>query len=101
MKPAFLPIDQARAFTLTLKIMTDRGWKNVTPNWDESSVEATDVVSLFRFKDDIVVRIRPAPGGSRVDVRSVSRVGVSDLGVNAVRVRDFLDDLRAVGGGGS
>ena len=54
-------------------------------------------MSLFRFQDDIVIRIQPGPGGltSEVDVRSVSRVGRSDLGVNANRIRNFLKDLQA------
>jgi len=34
--------------------------------------------------------VRPAPSGSRIDVRSASRVGRSDLGVNARRIRAFL-----------
>jgi uncharacterized protein (DUF1499 family) len=51
---------------------------------------------FFRFKDDVVVRVRadPArPGGSIVDMRSISRVGGSDVGVNAARIRSFLVDL--------
>jgi uncharacterized protein (DUF1499 family) len=58
-------------------------------------LEATDRSALFRFKDDIVLRVRPTDTGegSIVDMRSVSRVGVSDLGVNAKRVRSFLADL--------
>ena len=48
----------------------------------------------FGFKDDIVVRVRPEGAGSRVDVRSMSRVGLSDLGANAARVRAFLARLQ-------
>ncbi|MGL5839140.1 MAG: DUF1499 domain-containing protein, partial [Sphingorhabdus sp.] len=50
---------------------------------------------FFRFKDDVVVRVRPTEDakGSIVDMRSISRVGVSDLGMNAKRVRAFLADL--------
>jgi uncharacterized protein (DUF1499 family) len=56
-------------------------------------VEATDTTGWFGFKDDISIRVRPDPNGSRVDVRSVSRVGRSDIGANATRVRDFLARL--------
>jgi uncharacterized protein (DUF1499 family) len=45
-----------------------------------------------------VVRVRPDPspkGGSIVDMRSISRVGGSDVGVNAERIREFLVDLQA------
>ena len=49
----------------------------------------------FGFKDDVVVRVREnAEGGSLVDVRSVSRVGRSDLGVNAKRIGAILQGLR-------
>lgn len=57
-------------------------------------VEATDTTFWFGFKDDMVVRVRPAPrGGSLVDAHSVSRVGLSDLGKNAERILNLLDRL--------
>ena len=71
------------------------GWEIVAVDTDAGRVEATDTTSWFGFKDDIVVRVRPAPGGARVDVRSVSRVGLGDLGANAARIREFLARLRA------
>lgn len=49
---------------------------------------------MFGFKDDVVIRITPAGNGSRIDVRSVSRVGRSDLGANAKRIRKFLKSLK-------
>ncbi len=71
----------------------ERGWE--TALVDEDNVEATDTSTFFRFKDDVVVRVRPAPdGGSLVDMRSISRVGGSDVGMNAKRVRAFLADLQ-------
>lgn len=73
----------------------ERGWDIVTSDPEMGIVEAVDTSRFFRFKDNVVVRARPAPGGgSLVDMRSISRVGVSDLGVNAERVRDFLRDLK-------
>ena len=64
-------------------------------NPDEGRLEATDTVSLFGMKNDIVIRARAAENGaaSIIDMRSVSRDGVHDLGINAKRVRDFLSDL--------
>lgn len=71
-----------------------RGWTVALADSAAGRVEATATSRFFRFKDDIVVRVRPAPGGgSLVDMRSVSRVGQSDLGVNAERVRAFMADL--------
>ena len=60
----------------------------------EGRMEATDTTRWFGFKDDVVVRVRPEGAGSRVDVRSVSRVGRGDVGANAARIRAFLQALR-------
>jgi hypothetical protein len=76
----------------------ERGWQVALIDVAAGRIEATDTSRFFRFKDDIVIRVRPAPGGGAlVDMRSVSRVGQSDLGVNARRVRAFMAEL----GGGS
>lgn len=66
------------------------GWYVAAADAAAGRLEATDTTFFFGFKDDIVVRIRPEGTGSRVDVRSASRVGLSDLGANAARVRKFL-----------
>ena len=56
----------------------------------EGALEAREASRVFRFVDDFVVRVRPAPdGGSVVDVRSRSRLGKADFGVNARRIRAF------------
>ncbi len=75
----------------------ERGWtiRDVAP--EEGRLEATAYASWIRFEDEVVIRARPdGAGRSLVDMRSVSRVGVGDLGVNAERIRDFLEDLAAV-----
>lgn len=62
---------------------------------EEGRLEATETSALFHFADDVVVRIRPFEGGgSRIDVRSRSRVGKGDLGVNAARIRDLFVRVR-------
>jgi uncharacterized protein (DUF1499 family) len=72
-----------------------RGWTIAVADPAAGRLEATAEESYFRFHDDVVLRVRPnGAGGSVVDMRSVSRVGVSDLGVNARRVRNFLADLQ-------
>ena len=73
-----------------------RGWEIVTADPEEGIVEAVDTSFFFRFKDNVVVRVRPESdgGGSIVDMRSISRVGLSDVGVNARRIRSFLADLQ-------
>ena len=73
----------------------ERGWETALVDDRAGIVEATATSLFFRFKDDIAIRVRPAPGGgSLVDMRSISRVGASDVGMNAKRVRAFLADLK-------
>jgi hypothetical protein len=74
----------------------ERGWETALVDDRLGTVEATETSFFFRFKDDVVVRVRSAPsGGSLVDMRSISRVGGSDVGMNAKRVRSFLADLQS------
>lgn len=77
------------------RLAEDRDWDIASVNPDEGRLEATDTVSLFGMKNNIVIRARAAENGaaSIIDMRSVSRDGVHDLGINAKRVRDFLSDL--------
>ncbi len=78
-------------------LIRERGWEIAAIDRANGRIEATDTSTFFRFKDDVVVRVRPAEGGSAsiVDMRSVSRVGQHDFGVNANRVRAFLADVPA------
>jgi len=67
------------------------GWALKSENVEAGVLEATDTTFWYGFKDDVVIRIRPSEGGgSVVDVRSISRVGGSDIGANAARIRKFL-----------
>lgn len=90
-----LTIDAAppEAFRRAKRAAESLDWDIVAADEKAGRIEATDTTRWFGFKDDVVVRIRPANGGSRVDVRSTSRVGRSDVGVNADRIRDFLARL--------
>ena len=45
------------------------------------------------FRDDVVIRVSAAGAGTRVDMRSASRYGLSDFGANAARIRSLLDDI--------
>jgi uncharacterized protein (DUF1499 family) len=77
------------------RLAKERSWVVARVDAEKGSLEATASVSLIKFQDDIVLRVTPTDDGkgSRVDMRSVSRVGISDLGVNAKRVREFLSAL--------
>jgi uncharacterized protein (DUF1499 family) len=69
------------------------GWELVASDSAAGRIEATATTPWFGFKDDVVVRVRPDGSGSRIDVRSVSRVGKSDVGANAKRIRTYLADI--------
>ena len=56
-------------------------------------IEAVARTPILGFRDDVVVRVRPTADGARIDVRSASRYGRNDLGTNAARVRNLLDDI--------
>ena len=71
------------------------GLEIVNANPDAGMIEATATTFWMGFKDDVVVRVRPRDAGSVVDIRSVSRVGQSDIGVNAKRIRAIIDHLRS------
>lgn len=63
-------------------------------DFNAGRLEAISVSRVFRFVDDVVVRVRPEGSGSRIDVRSKSRVGKGDLGANAARIEGFMLALR-------
>jgi uncharacterized protein (DUF1499 family) len=76
------------------QLAKDMGWAIKEADLESGRIDATDTTFWYGFKDDVTIRLRPAAGGgTRVDVRSVSRVGGSDLGANAKRVGEFLDAL--------
>lgn len=85
----------AEAIGTALRLVKERGWDVALSAPDR--IEATATASPFQFKDDVVIVASLAPDGktSMVNIRSVSRVGISDLGVNADRVRALIADLKA------
>jgi uncharacterized protein (DUF1499 family) len=93
LKPVFLKVSPEQAFVNALAVARDMGWEIVDAQASEGRIEATDTTFWFGFKDDVVVRIKAADQGSRIDVRSVSRVGKSDVGTNAKRIRAYLERL--------
>ncbi len=93
-EPLVMNRPPAEAFGLALEAARGMGWEIVAADSAAGRIEATATTAWFGFKDDVVVRITPEGNGSRMDVRSVSRVGKSDVGANAARIRDYLERLR-------
>jgi len=93
LKTIILEVPQQQAFALALDTAQGMGWTIVATAPLEGRIEATDTTRWFGFKDDIVIRITSAVNRSLVDIRSVSRVGISDVGTNARRIRAYLKRL--------
>ena len=89
-QPLMLSIPPSQVFEQCLSTAKQMGWKIVDSNESDGRIEATDQTFWFGFKDDIVIRVTAQGENSRVDIRSVSRVGLSDVGTNAKRIRKFL-----------
>ncbi len=92
--PLDLGIAPAAAFARALTAARAMEWALVSTDSAAGRIEATATTPWLRFKDDVVIRIRRRDGGSRVDVRSASRIGGGDIGTNARRIREFLGRLR-------
>ena len=93
LKPLELREPPTAAFARALDAAKAMGWEIAAADATAGRIEATAKTPWFGFRDDVVVRIVAAPNGSRVDVRSVSRIGRGDLGTNAKRIRTYLEKL--------
>jgi uncharacterized protein (DUF1499 family) len=90
-KPLLTDRSVAESYARALEVLKGMGLEIVNPDEKDGRIEAVATSFWFGFKDDLVVRIRERGTGSVVDLRSVSRVGMSDLGINAKRIEEFLD----------
>jgi uncharacterized protein (DUF1499 family) len=97
LKPISVPWSVRETIGRAQTVAEKKGWQIVHFDPARGTLEATDTTTFFRFKDDVVIRARPDPekkGRTLVDMRSISRIGGSDVGTNARRVREYLKDLR-------
>lgn len=99
METLYFSAPPAAVASIAEGIMKKKGWEIVSPapaSADESAViqvEATATSGWFGFKDDVAIRIRPVEGATAADIRSTSRVGLSDLGANSTRVYGLMIEL--------
>jgi len=91
--PIHLALPPAEAFERAHQAARALRWEVLLADPARGLIEAQSVSRLFRFVDDVAIRVRPADGGSVVDVRSKSRDGKGDLGANAARIRAFAAEL--------
>ena len=96
--PFNLSLGRDAAFARALETAKHMGWTIVAADDPAGRIEASDRSRWMGFTDDIVIRVTATDSGSRVDMRSSSRLGRSDFGVNAARIRAYLTALRADAG---
>lgn len=92
-KPVTVDMEPEAAYWVALDIATANGWEIVASVPEEGRIEATATSKWMGFKDDVVIRLTQANedrSATKVDMRSSSRKGVSDIGANADRIQSFL-----------
>ncbi|MYH34892.1 MAG: DUF1499 domain-containing protein [Gammaproteobacteria bacterium] len=95
--PLELDVTPAEAMALAESAARAMEWELITVASGEGRLEAVATTAWFGFKDDVVVRIVESGDGSLVDVRSKSRLGLSDVGTNARRIRRFMAQMQPSG----
>jgi uncharacterized protein (DUF1499 family) len=94
-QPLMLALPPSKVFDLALDEARKSGWTIVATDQEQGRIEATDRTGWYGFTDDIVLRIQSDGTGTRLDMRSHSRVGRGDRGKNAERIRAFLSSMRS------
>ena len=92
--PLILADPPETVFERARDVAIDMGWRIQAAEPVEGRIEAVASTPILRFKDDVLVRLRSEGAGTRVDMRSRSRLGNHDLGANAKRIREFFDRLQ-------
>lgn len=95
-----LEVEADEAFRQVKEAVTTLKWRIVEEaapggRSGQGRIEAVAETQLMRFQDDIVIRIRPSGAGTRIDMRSASRVGKHDFGANARRIRRLTEEIVA------
>jgi uncharacterized protein (DUF1499 family) len=77
------------AYQKALTVAKTMGWTIVAQDPKALRFESTATTPFFNFADDVVILVSTLEQGSRIDLRSVSRIGIGDAGVNAKRIQEF------------
>lgn len=93
-RPLDLPVSADEAFAAALALVEERGWTVLSADPAEGQIEAIAHSRLFGFEDEVAIRVTETDKGTRIDMRSRSRLGQIDRGANARRIQAFLSDLK-------
>ena len=92
--PLDLPLPPGEALArLQAAVRSLPRWRVESSDAQAGTVTATRRTRLFRFTDDVTIRLEPTASGTRVHVRSQSRVGKGDLGQNRRNVMELFAAL--------
>lgn len=95
-KPAYFDAPPDAVFDRALKTVNALGWLVIRADQEAGIIEASETSTWFGFTDDVVIRVSETDDGrTRLDMRSESRIGVSDVGQNAKRIRRFMEAVKA------
>jgi len=92
--PVLMPLLPAAAFKKALAAAESMGWEVVGVDAAAGTIEAVDTTKFFGFKDDVAIRVSATADGSKIDIRSKSRVGRGDVDTNARRIRAYTERLK-------
>jgi uncharacterized protein (DUF1499 family) len=81
------------AYAEALRVAKDLGWEVTREDLNDGFIEAVAATAIMGFKDDVVIRLKTNEAGTLIDLRSVSRVGLGDIGANAKRIRAFMESF--------
>ena len=94
LEPLQVSLSYDEAYDQALKAARDMPWRLVGENREEGRIEAYEKLAWFGFIDDVVIRVDTTSSGTRIDVRSKSRIGRGDLGVNAKRIKAYFEEYQ-------
>lgn len=94
LEPLQIDKDPSQVFKEAVELAKARDWEIINASAKEGIIEATATTKIMGFKDDVVIRVTNKNNQAIVDMRSASRIGISDMGANAARIKSFLKDLR-------
>jgi uncharacterized protein (DUF1499 family) len=91
--PIETTLNYDQAYDRALESARDMPWTLVDESREEGRIEAYHKLAWFGFIDDVVIRVDTTETGSIIDIRSKSRIGRGDLGVNAKRIRSYIEEF--------
>jgi uncharacterized protein (DUF1499 family) len=91
LRPPLVPASVEQTRAIVLNAMRSLGWRDVQVT--DREIAAVVVSPLFRFRDDVTVRLESRADGTLLNARSASRTGKGDLAANARHIRTLFDEV--------